>query len=204
MNQERSVLLLRSSVLSDGCKITLLTMYYCLLEFGSFPSFADLARSRGVTVMTVHNHLKEAKESGVLLSKETGRGVLLVFDWNRLAKSVGFESEKSASTKVALKISMPKGADEVEIASRVQDPKDSKSFVTYFSALYREKCGVRYPKHRADANRMRLLVKDFGVDGVKSLIDFFARHRGRLVLGTFNIETLYEKRNRILSTMKRK
>ena len=204
VTSDRIVLLLRSPKINDGCKVTLTTLYKYHQQFGVFPTLAELARIRGVTVMTIRNHFDEAKAAHLLEVQRQNGGFNIAFNWNELAKTLGFGREKEASSKVALKMALPKGSELEEIKARVQKPTNHRDALTYFAAVYREKFDEPYKRHRADANRIRLLVKNLGVETVTEMMDFFATHRGRLMLGGFNIETLFTKQDKILESMERK
>lgn len=200
----RLVLLLRSCFLSDGCKVTLSTVYCFSLERSCFPSVAELARLRGVTEMTVRNHIAEALEHGALTHNRHGTVSQFFFEWDALAKSVGFADENEVILTEAVKVAMPRGSVEEEIRSRISRPKNYRELMPYFKALYREKCGSAYTTEKADAMRLYNLARQYGVDGATEMIDFFARHRGRLMIGEFSIKVLFMQRHKILTSMERK
>ena len=201
----RLSLIMLCAGLSDEAKVTLSVMYTHLLLHRQFPRIADLARTRGVNERTIRYHLTEATAHGAMTRVKNGAGYRYDFQWNVMAKSVGWSSERTLKLEKAVGAPRPKGSDEHEIRSRVQTPKDSKTLLHYFRALYREKIGKPLVTKRVDQNRMRTMIQRYGMDAAIRMVEYYARHRKRLLLpGPFSVETLFSNHKKIHSMLPHK
>lgn len=193
INANRLILLLRTPVLSESCRLTLATLYLYLTQHGGFPSLSQSALLRGVTKQAIQNHLEEAQNKGVLekirLSQTVSKYTIL---WDIVAKTLGFNNEKEVDVEHIITISTPKGVTAEEMSVRVRKPTNSSQMLRYFRAIHRERANTDYAPDEKDKNRLRVIINRYGATMVQSMIDYFAKYRGRLMFGDFTVKTIFD------------
>lgn len=187
----RLVLIARTPLLSDTAKITLQTMYAVFLHAGCFPTISELSRLRGVTIMSIRNHQDEMISAGVLRKEKLENVIRYAILWNNISKSLGFARPEDVDVLKVSSVPQHKDIPPEQIRVRIEEPKTSQEMLAYFSGVYYEKIGKVYSKTRKDDNRLRCLINKYGHGAVREMIDFFAKHRGRLMIGAFSVETLF-------------